>query len=41
MHNTVNESLLSGVVLCIYLSGESRKRSLSKIETAVGIACML
>ena len=41
MNNTVNESLLSGIVLCIYISGERRKRSLSKIETAVGIACML
>lgn len=41
MYNTVNESLLSGVVLCIYLYGESRKISSSNIETAVGIACML
>ena len=41
MNNTMNERLLSGVVLCIYLSGESRKISSSNIETAVGIACML
>ena len=41
MNNTVNESLLSGVVLCIYLSGESRRTSSSNIETPVGIACML
>ena len=41
MNNTVNESLLSGVVLYIYLFGESRRTSSSNIETAVGIACML